>query len=125
MANKRHIAQASFQTAFAVPSAPLGQAELRLVKAALATAAPEYTGELLSTYNEQTALILLPANGDDVVGPSFVISQDSFRLRVDQVHWDVATELGVFPTLQDVLLALGQRLAFCSTGIVPATMTLH
>ncbi len=125
MANKRQIAQASFQTTFTLPSAPLGYAELQMVKAALTNVAPEYTVELLSTYNEQTTLILLPVSGDDVAGPSFVISQDAFGLRVSQVHWDVVADVGVFPALQDVVLALGRRLAFCSTGIAPATMTLH
>ena len=36
--------------------------------------------------NEAT-LVVTPEDGDDETGPSFVISRETYGLRLDQVHW--------------------------------------
>jgi hypothetical protein len=70
-------------------------------------------------------LVLVPDDGDDLVGPSFVISRETYGLRVDQVHWDALTEVGVFASLNEVLKVLHARLACCIDTVIPASITVH
>jgi hypothetical protein len=67
----------------------------------------------------------VPDDGDDRSGPSFVISREAYGLRVDQVHWDEVTEIGVFASLTDILQVLRLRLAFFIHSTVPASTTIH
>jgi hypothetical protein len=44
---------------------------------------------------------------------------------LNQLHWDILTEVGVFSSLSDVVTALQVRLAFCIDATAPASVTLH
>jgi hypothetical protein len=122
---KRRFEQNSLVTTFAAPVPPLGDSELALVQRAMAEIAPDWAVALESICVDETTLVLVPDDGDDRSGPSFVISREAYGLRVDQVHWDEVTEVGVFASLTDVLQVLRPRLAFCIDSTVPASATIH
>ena len=125
MAIKRRFEQTSLETTFPAPIAPLGKADLALVQRAIAEITPDWAVALEGISAEEATLVLVPDDGDDRSGPSFVISRETYGLRVDQVHWDAVTEVGVFASLSDVLEVLRLRLAFCMDRIVPGSATLH
>ena len=65
---------------------PLGDAELSLAVVALADIAPQWSVELQGICSEQTTLVLLPEDGDDENGPSFVVSREAYGFRLDQIR---------------------------------------
>ena len=123
------IKRPGFQTSpdlpFNMPVRPLTDAEVTSMQFVLAEIAPEWSVELQGICAEEATLILLPEDGDDANGPSFVISRETYGFRLDQVHWDTMTEVGVFASLTDVVSALRPRVAFCTTMAAPAGVTLH
>lgn len=125
MSIKRLGHLSSLDSTFSVPARPLGNADLMLVQNAMADIAPEWSVELHGICAEEATLVLLPEGGDDAMGPSFMISRETYGFRLDQIHWDVLTELGVFASLDDVVTALGVRLAFFPGMAIPASVTLH
>ncbi len=104
---------------------PLGAADLALVEGALADLAPHWSVELHGFRADEATLVLAPDDGDDAVGPSFLISRESGGLRLDQVRWDRLTEVGLFGSLRDAVRAIEPRLAFCGVATVAALATLH
>ena len=127
MTTKRTSSRTIQTVAFPVnaPVRPIGDMERGLVQAAMSEIASEWSVELESNNPDDAILVLLPDGADDATGPSFVISRDSFGLRLDQVHWDRLTEIGIFDSLADVLATLRPRLAFCSNHAVSASVTRH
>lgn len=117
-----HLSQDS---TFSVPDRPLGNADLALVQDAMAEIAPEWSVELHGICVDKATLVLLPEGGDDAMGPSFMISRETYGFRLDQVHWDVLTEFGVFASLTDVVSAIGARLAFVPGVAISASVTMH
>jgi hypothetical protein len=111
MAIKRRLEQMSLETTFAASVPPLGKADLALVQRAIAEITPDWAVALEGISAEEATLVLVPDDGDDRSGPSFVISRETYGLRVDQVQWD--------------LEVLRLRLAFCMDRIVPGSATLH
>jgi hypothetical protein len=111
--------------AFAMQIGPIGYADLAVVQVAMAEIAPDWSVELHAIRTDDATLVLLPEGGDDAMGPSFMISRETYGFRLDQVHWDVLTEFGVFASLNDVVAMLAARLAFYPDLAVPATITLH
>jgi hypothetical protein len=89
----------SLVTTFVAPVPPLG---IR----ATAKIAPDWAVALESICADETTLVLVPDDGDEKSEPSFVISQEAYGLRVDQVHWDEVTEIGVFGSFTDVVEVL-------------------
>jgi hypothetical protein len=122
---KRRFEHNTPVTTFAAPVPPLGDTDLALVQRAMAEITPDWAVALESIYVDETTLVLVPDDGDDRSGPSFVISREAYGLRIDQVHWDEVTEIGVFASLTDVLEVLRRRLAFCIDSTVPASTTIH
>jgi hypothetical protein len=110
---------------FAARIPPLGTADRAYVARAMAAIAPDWVVEMEGICAEDATLVVVPEDGEDETGPSFVISRETYGLRVDQVHWDGLTELGVFASLSDVVSALEARLAFCANLAVPLSVTLH
>lgn len=104
---------------------PLGDRERIVVEHALADIAPEWSVELQGICTEEAALIVLPEDGDDTFGPSFAISRDAFGLRLDQIHWDELTEIGVFASMCDLLDAMCVQLSGWSDFARPAKATIH
>jgi hypothetical protein len=96
---KRRFEHNSLVITFAAPVPPLG---IR----ATAEIAPDWAVALESICADETTLVLVPDDGDEKSGPSFVISREAYGLRVDQVHWDEVTEIGVFGSLTDVVEVL-------------------
>jgi hypothetical protein len=125
MSTKRRFDQITFDAGFTVQVPPLGEADLALVQRAIADIAPDWSVELEGICLDEATLVVLPDDGDDAMGPSFVVSRETYGLRVDQVHWDMVTEVGVFGSLQGVLEALRMRLAFHVAGAHSASVTLH
>jgi len=125
MSIKRPGAQLSPDLAFAVQIRPIGEADLAFVQIAMAEIAPDWSVELHGICAGEATLVLLPEGGDDTMGPSFLVSRESYGFRLDQVHWDVMTEFGVFGSLSDVVAVLAARLAVFPDLAVPASVTLH
>jgi hypothetical protein len=125
MSVKRRVDQISLNPGFAAPTPPLGGADLAYVQHAMAQIAPDWVVELEGICSEEATLVVVPDDGDDATGPSFVISRETYGLRVNQLHWDAVTEVGVFASLNDVLTALQARLSFCIDTAVPASVTVH
>ncbi len=125
MTTKRPGFQTYQMPAFSVPVRPIGDADLVRLQVAMAEIAPDWSVELQGICADEATLVVLPDGGDDAVGPSFVVSRESYRFRLDQVHWDVVTELGAFVSLDDVAAALGVRLAFYSEATLVPSATVH
>jgi hypothetical protein len=122
---KRPSYQISPDIAFTVPVRPLAGSDLISMQLAVGELAPEWSVELHGICAEQATLVLLPAAGDDANGPSFVISRETYGFRLDQVHWDTMTEVGIYTSLMDVVSALRPHVAFCNAMAAPAGVTLH
>jgi hypothetical protein len=125
MSTKRRFETVSLPGAFAAPVPPLGEADLALVQRVMAEIAPDWAVQLEGICAAEATLVLVPDDGDDAAGPSFVISRETYGLRVDQVHWDAVTEVGVFASLKDVLKVLRLRLTYFRDSAAPASVTLH
>jgi hypothetical protein len=125
MSTKRSGQQTCLKPAFAVPVPALGLGDLTLMQLALGEIAPDWSVELQGICAGEATLVVLPDGGDDGIGPSFLISRETYGLRMDQVHWDVMTEVGVFASLHDVINALQPWLALCSVLTAPASAMLH
>src|ERR1700753_3006324 len=111
MPNRRRFEHYSLLSSHASAVPPLGEIELAIVQREMADIAPDWAVALESTGTDNPSLVVVPDDGDDRSGPSFVISRESNGLRVDQVHWDEVTEGGLFAKLSDVVEFLGHRLA--------------
>ena len=125
MSTKRRSELITLVATFAAQVPPLGEADLVYLRRAMGEIAPDWAVELEGLCAQETTLVVVPEDGDDIMGPSFVISRETYGLRVNQVHWDTVTEVGVFASLNDVITALQVRLAFCTDMTVPASVTLH
>lgn len=125
MSNKRPVVQIAREPAFAVPAPPLGYAELVFMQIEMGGIGPAWSVELHGFCAGEATLVLVPEDGDDSTGPSFMITRETYGLRMEQVHWDTLTEVGVFASLNDVLEAIRPRLAFSFVGAGPAAVTLH
>jgi hypothetical protein len=125
MSNKRLGIHCSQELAFAAPVPPISTADFELVERAMAEIAPEWAVELQGICADEASLVLVPEDGDDAMGPSFLISRETYGFRLDQVHWEVLTEAGVFASINDVVAALAARLAFYPDLAVPVSVTVH
>jgi hypothetical protein len=104
---------------------PLGNRDRMAVESTLAEVAPDWSVELQGICTEEATLIVLPEGGDDAYGPSFAISRDAFGLRLDQLHWDELTEIGVYASMNDLLDAMCVQLAgWCDVPML-AKITIH
>jgi hypothetical protein len=110
---------------FAAQLPPLGDADLAYMQRAIAEIAPDWAVELEGICAEEATLVVVPDDGEDASGPTFVVSRETYGLRVNQVHWEALTEVGVFASLSDVVAALQVHLAFCVDMGAPASVTLH
>src|ERR1700735_2435255 len=96
MSTKRSGVQTNPYVTFAAPARPIGASDLDFVQRAMDEIAPQWSVELQGICVDEATLVLLPEDGDDAMGPSFLISRETYGFRLDQVHWDVLTEYGVF-----------------------------
>ncbi len=112
-------------SAIAVKPHPLCEADAVTVRRSIADVASDWSVELEGVGADDAALVILPPDGDDLAGPSFVVSREAGGFRVDQVHWDSLTEVGIFSSLSDVTATLRLRVAFCSGGVSMVSATLH
>jgi hypothetical protein len=125
MSIKRTLGQTNQDTAYTLPVRPICEADLALMQGAMAEIAPGWSVELCGICADEATLVLLPEDGDDAMGPGFMISREPYGYRLDQVHWEVLTEFGVFPSLNDVVAALDMRLAVSEPMTIPASVTIH
>ena len=125
MSTKRRFELTTLVATFAVQLPPLGDADLIYMQRAMAEIAPDWAVEMEGICSDEAALVVVPEDGDDATGPSFVVSRETYGLRLSQLHWDTMTEVGVFASLSDVVTALQVRLAFCTDMTLPASVTLH
>jgi hypothetical protein len=107
------------------PPQPLGSTELSLFRSVIGVIAPDWTVELHGFCADEASLILVPDSGEDLTGPSFAVSRESFGFKLDRVRWDVVTEVGLYSTLPDVLAAIRRELAFCADVANSGMMTIH
>jgi hypothetical protein len=125
MSIKHHTDAISKAALHAAPVRCLGQADVALVQRAIADIAPEWSVELHGICAAEATLVLLPANGDEAMGPSFMISQDRSGYLVDHVHWDLVTEIGIFTSFDAAMSALCACLGLYITGDAPRPYTVH
>jgi hypothetical protein len=125
MSNKRPVSQSCEDLSFTVQIRPLGDADVAFLQVAMAEIAPDWSVELQGICADEATLVLLPEDGDDATGPSFMITRETYGFRLDQVHWDVLVECGVYASLNDIVAVLAARLAFYPDLAVPASVTLH
>jgi hypothetical protein len=125
MSYKRSSGQTNRKTAIAVPLPPLGAADQAFFQSVMNEVAPGWTVELQGFCADEANLILLPDEGEDLNGPSFAVSRESYGFRVDQVQWDEMTEVGIYASLREVLDIICRRLAFCAGTARPGSVTLH
>ena len=125
MSIKRPGYQVNAEPVYTVPLRPIGGADLDFVRRAMADIAPSWSVELEGICADEATLVLLPEDGDDANGPSFMISQEDCLFRLDQVHWDVMTELGSFAAIADLVIALRVRLAGTPDAGDTAQFTIH
>ena len=124
MSLKRSSSATLQKPVLAMPAGRLGLAELRIVEQALADVASDWSVELNGISVEDASLVVLPEGGDDAMGPSFVISRESFGFRLDQLHWDVMQEIGIYAALGEAIAAVWVRLARADLTY-PVSLTLH
>lgn len=126
MASKRHSAPTTVKSAaFALAPQPLGQADFLHAQSVLAAIAPDWSVELVGICDEEASLVILPEDGDDTQGPSFAISRETCGLRLDKIHWDELSEVGVFACLDDVMDAVAGLLYGLQGLSVPSAATVH
>jgi len=111
MSHKRLSDRTSQKSAVALKAPPLGSADLALLQDLIDEIAPDWTVELHGICADEASLILLPDGGDDLIGPSFVVTRETDGFRLDQVRWDEMTEVGFYPSLIDILAAIRCQLA--------------
>lgn len=122
---KRPAQMASHDTALNLRPLPLGARDLQIVKAMLADVAPDWSVELHGICSDEATLVVLPEDGEDALGPSFAITRESYGLRLDQLHWDELTELGVHASLKGVVDAMAQVLVDWLDFAPPPSVTIH
>jgi hypothetical protein len=125
MSNKRPAPQLLQTTRFPMPPRAVGSEDLRTVESMVARVAPAWTVELHGLCAQDTSLVVLPEDGDDAMGPSFSISRDAGGFRLDRVHWDDVTEVGVFPSLPDVMDAMCASLGTWTEFARSGNVTVH
>lgn len=123
MSIKRTGYQTDRISASAVPARSIASDEVALVQRAMSAIAPNWSVETQAT--DDATVIVLPEDGDDAAGPTFMISRETYGFRLDQVHWDVLTEVGFFASMNDVVAALDLHLACGTAAGAPASATLH
>ncbi len=127
MAYKRSSVPTSPKSAPApkAPAQPLGATELSLFRSVIGVMAPDWTVELHGFCADEASLIVVPDSGEDLTGPSFAVTRESFGFKLDRVRWDVITEVGLYSTLPEVLAAIRRELAFCSDVANSGMVTIH
>lgn len=104
---------------------PLGNADLQLAQRVVAGTSLDWSVELHGICDDQASLIVVPQDGDDAIGPTFAITRDACGLRLDQLHWDELTEIGLFASLHDALDATVNLLGAWTGCGLPTTVTIH
>lgn len=125
MSIKRPGIHIRLEPALAVSFPPVGRAELLFLQIEIGDFAPAWSVELHGICAAAASLVVLPDGGDDIAGPSFQITREVGGFRLDQIHWDMMTEVGTFTSLPDVVDAMRPRMAFAARGGAPASATLH
>ncbi len=123
---KRSSVAYARQAAMPAEIQPLGLTDLRFVRDAIESFAPDWTAELAGICVDEATVVVVPESGDDAMGPSFVISRDSFSYRLDRIHWDLMNEMGDYPSLNEVMIAIRAcvRSGATSSG-KSVSVTLH
>jgi hypothetical protein len=103
---------------------PLCMGDVAMVAEAIADVAPDWSVELQGICADEASLIMLPEAADDAIGPSFVVQKAACGFRLDQFHWDAFSEIGAFPTMNDVVHAVRARLEHIA-ATTPASLLRH
>jgi hypothetical protein len=126
MAYKRPSEHASQKAAVAPKSPPpLGSVDLTLFRSVLGVIAPEWTVELQGFCADEASLIVVPDSGEDSAGPSFAVTREGYGFKLDRVRWDLVTEVGLYPSLTDVLAAIRCQIALCLGSSDDGPVTIH
>ncbi|HYZ21773.1 MAG TPA: hypothetical protein VE690_06405 [Rhodopila sp.] len=125
MSAKRPFTAPDHSTVASVQPPALGVTDLRAMAEALFDVAPTWTTELQGICLDEASLIITPDGAEDLLGPSFILSRDSFGYRVDQVHWDAMTEVGAFTSFSDAVSAIRHQVSQWAPGRVPVNVTRH
>ena len=124
MPPKRPDSAASYLIS-AIQAPPLGLSDLQFVRDALVDITPDWCAELEGICADVATIVIVPEDGDDTTGPSFVVSREGFSYRLDQVRWDHMQDLGVFATLADVMTSVQQQVLTGLSPLQEASLTFH
>ncbi|HVY15773.1 MAG TPA: hypothetical protein VHB27_11110 [Rhodopila sp.] len=109
----------------AITPSPITLRDLLVVEAMLADVAPRWVVEMHGVEIDDTSLIVVPEDGEDMIGPSFIISTHKHGYQLDRVHWDKMTEVGGFISLTAAAEAVARVLReYAGTGR-PPSVTIH
>lgn len=122
---KRFTQTATAGTSAGLRPIPLCDRDLRIVQTMLLEIAPEWSVELHGICSDEATLVVLPEDGEDALGPSFAITRETYGLRLDQIHWDELTELGVYPSLNSVIDIMARILSDRTDFALPPSVTVH
>ncbi len=84
--------------------------DLDLVLGVLAECAPAWSAELNQASLDESTIVVMPQDANDLIGPAFVLHRSRGRVLLDQFRWDEYRKLGAFRTLDEALAALRARL---------------
>jgi hypothetical protein len=104
---------------------PLGSRDLKLFRSVLGVIAPAWTVELHGFCADEASLIVVPNSGEDSTGPSFAVTREGYGFKLDRVRWDLATEVGMYSSLTNVLVAIRSQIARCVASPDGGSVTIH
>ena len=103
----------------------LGEAGQTLLSHVLADIAPSWSVELHVFSAHDVSILLMPEDADDPKGPTIIVQQDGGGFRLDQLWWDIYTELGSFSCLPDLAAAVRTRLIHLLMAAAPLSNCVH
>ena len=105
--------------------ASIGPAGRKVVAKAVAAVAPDWSVQLSQDCIDEINLVIRPSYGGDEYGPTFVIYEELDEFIVDQVRWDVCTEIGAYPDLAEATWAMVLHLVPCARALPMPSRLLH
>lgn len=98
----------------------VGRQALALLTHAVACVVPDWSVEWMLTCSEEVNLVVMPANADDLLGPTFIIRCIVGGYCLDQFHWDHYGELGRFSHLSEAVSAVQMHIhRLCDAAPIP------
>jgi hypothetical protein len=89
---------------------PLGTVRCGHLAAMVAEVVPEWLVELHYDEHGKPAIVIMPEDPDDIVGPTLIVYASGLTFQLDELHCDTYHSLGVHLGWADILRAVQIRL---------------